>query len=200
MTILKRFSKVIKAFFIVAFIMLIGLVILLYGSTSVTKNVQHYEYSLPFKKGARYRVVQGYGGLFSHRYIAAIDFEMPIGTPVCAARAGLIYSYKDDSDDGGFFSKYKNKANYIIIKHDDGSFGCYWHLKKNGVLIKSGYVSEGQQIGLSGATGQVLRPHLHFSVKLTLNYKMNSFVKTKFKTSNGVTFLEIGKSYESPED
>ena len=176
------------------------LVIFFFCNTPVTKNVQNYEYSLPFKKGIRYRVVQGYGGLFSHRYIAAIDFEMPIGTPVCAARAGLIYSYKDDSDDGGFFSKYKNKANYIIIKHNDGSFGCYWHLKKNGASIKSGYVSEGQQIGFSGATGQVLRPHLHFSVKLKLNYKMNSFVKTKFKTSNGVTFLETGESYESPKD
>ena len=200
MTIPKRFSRVTKACFIVAFILLIVLVILFYCNTPVTKNVQNYEYSLPFKKGIRYRVVQGYGGLFSHRYIAAIDFEMPIGTPVCAARAGLIYSYKDDSDDGGFFSKYKNKANYIIIKHNDGSFGCYWHLKKNGASIKSGYVSEGQQIGLSGATGQVLRPHLHFSVKLKLNYKMNSFVKTKFKTSNAVTFLETGESYESPKD
>ena len=83
-----------------------------------------------------YRVVQGYGGLFSHSYIAAIDFEMPIGTAVCAAREGVIFSYKDDSDEGGVFSKYKNKANYIIIKHNDGSFGCYWHLKRNGVLVK----------------------------------------------------------------
>ena len=71
---------VIKACFIVAFILLMVLVILFYCNTPVTKNVQNYEYSLPFKKGARYRVVQGYGGLFSHRYIAAIDFEMPMYT------------------------------------------------------------------------------------------------------------------------
>jgi murein DD-endopeptidase MepM/ murein hydrolase activator NlpD len=145
-------------------------------------------------------VVQGYGGLFSHRYVAALDFEMPIGTPVCAARSGIVYSYKEDSDEGGFFAKYKTKANYIIIKHSDGSFGCYWHLKKNGVLFKSGHVSEGEQIGLSGATGQVLRPHLHFSVKRQLNYQMNSFVRTKFKTTTGVLLLEKGETYERPKD
>jgi murein DD-endopeptidase MepM/ murein hydrolase activator NlpD len=125
---------------------------------------------------------------------------MPIGTPIYAAREGIIFSYKDDSDEGGPFSKYKNKANYIIIKHDDGSFGCYWHLKKNGVLVKSGRVAVGQQIGFSGATGQVLRPHLHFSVKRKLNYEMNSFIKTKFKTSVGITLLENGESYERPKD
>jgi len=200
MTKSKRFSLLIRVFFFVAFIAILGLALFVFYCTPVTKNVDTYEYELPFKKGTSYRVVQGYGGLFSHRYIAAIDFEMPVGTPVCAARGGIIYSYKDDSDEGGFFSKYKDKANYIIIKHDDGSFACYWHLKKNGVLIKSGRVSEGQQIGLSGATGEVLRPHLHFSVKRILNYEMNSFVKTRFKTSQGVVFLENGESYEKPKD
>jgi len=200
MTKRKRFSRIIKTFFIVASILTIGLVFLFSYSTSVTKNIDSYEYELPFQKGTKYRVVQGYGGLFSHRYIAALDFEMPIGTPVYAAREGIIYRYKDDSDEGGLFSKYKNKANYIIIKHDDGSFGCYWHLKRNGVLIKSGHVSQGQQIGFSGATGQVFRPHLHFSVKRKLNYQMDSFVRTKFKTYQGVIFLEKGETYERPKD
>jgi len=196
----KRFSKMIIAFFVVAFVLAIGTVILFYYDTPVTKNVDNYEYDLPFEKGTKHRVAQGYGGLFSHRYIAAIDFEMPTGTRVYAARGGVIYSYKDDSDEGGIFSKYKKKANYIIIKHDDGSYGCYWHLKKSGVLIKSGHVLQGQQIGISGATGQVLRPHLHFSVKRILNYEMNSFVRTKFKTTGGVIFLKSHKSYGRPKD
>ena len=196
----KRFPRIIKTILFVAFILTFGLVFLFSYSTSVTKNTDNYEYQLPFDKGDRHRVVQGYGGLFSHSHIAALDFEMPIGTSIYAAREGIIFSYKEDSDEGGPFSKYKNKANYIIIKHDDGSFGCYWHLKKNGVLVKSGRVAVGQQIGFSGATGQVLRPHLHFSVKRKLNYEMNSFVKTKFKTSIGITLLENGESYERPKD
>ena len=196
----KRFSRIVKAFFIVAFLFTTAFVILFYYSTPVTENTDNYEYELPFNKGTKYRVVQGYGGLFSHRYIAAIDFEMPVGTTVCSARAGIIYRYKDDSDEGGVFSKYHDKANFIIIKHDDGSFGCYWHLRKNGVLIKNGHVSAGEEIGISGATGQVLNPHLHFSVKRILNYEMNSFVKTKFKTSKGVMLLKTGVSYERPDN
>lgn len=200
MTKVKRFSRISKSFFILAFLFATSFVILFYYSTSVTKNIDNYAYELPFKKGAMCRVVQGYGGLFSHRHIAAIDFEMPTGASVYAARGGLIYSYKDDSNEGGPFSKYKNKANYIIIKHDDGSFGCYWHLQKNGVIVKHGYVSEGQQIGYSGATGFVLRPHLHFSVKLKLNYQINSFIRTKFKTAKGLILLERGETYERPSD
>lgn len=200
MTKRKTFSWIVKAFFIVAFILTIGLVILFYYTTPVTKNIDNYIYSLPFKKGTKFKVVQGYGGLFSHRYLAAIDFEMPIGTHICAARSGNIYSYKDNSNEGGLFSNDNKKANYIIIKHDDGSFGCYWHLKLNGVLVKSGHVLEGQEIGLSGATGQVFRPHLHFSVKRALNYEMNSFLRTKFKTSRGIVFLENGEFYEKNED
>ena len=176
--------------------LLTGFAIFFYYSTPVTQNIDNYEYELPFSKETKCRVVQGYGGLFSHQYIAAIDFEMPVGSAVCAARGGIIYSYKDDSDEGGFFSKYKNKANFIIIKHSDGSFGCYWHLQKNGVLIKSGRVSAGEQIGLSGATGQVLNPHLHFSIKRMLNYEMNAFVKTRFKTLDGVLLLKTGATYE----
>ena len=142
--------------------------------------------------------MQGYGGRFSHNHKAALDFNMPEGTPVYAARGGTIYSYKDDSDEGGILPKYNRKANYIIIKHSDGSYGCYWHLKKDGVAVKKGTVAKGQLIGYSGSTGFVLRPHLHFAVKRKLNYEKDSFVRTKFKTSNGIELLETGETYERP--
>ena len=184
--------------FIIALILAAAVFAFFSITTRVTKNIDPYEYGLPFAKGARFKVVQGYGGLFSHRYIAALDFAMPVGTPVCAAREGAIYSYKDDSDQGGPFARFKGKANYLIIKHDDGSLGCYWHLQKDGVLVKRGRVSKGQQIAISGATGLVLRPHLHFSVKVRLNYEMNSFIRTKFNTTKGVILLERGGTYERP--
>jgi murein DD-endopeptidase MepM/ murein hydrolase activator NlpD len=166
--------------------------------SSVTQNLDAYVYDLPFGKGTSHRVVQGYGGLFSHKHIAALDFSMPVGTPVYAAREGIIYRYKDDSDKGGPFPGYKNQANFIIIKHADGSYGCYWHLEKNGVVVKSGFVARGQLIGYSGCTGFVLSPHLHFSVKRVLNYAMDSFVRTRFKTTGGISLLANSESYERP--
>jgi len=166
----------------------------------VTENLDTYIYDLPFEKGTKYRVVQGYGGLFSHKNIAALDFAMTVGTAVYAAREGVIYSFKDDSNKGGPYPDYSRKANYIIVKHNDGSFGCYWHLKKDGVVVKKGFVVKGQLIGYSGSTGFILRPHLHFSVKRKFNYDMNSFVRTKFKTTKGTQLLKNRGLYERPAD
>ncbi|MBL7727730.1 MAG: M23 family metallopeptidase, partial [Dinghuibacter sp.] len=195
----SRFRKILKtgAFVIVVLLVLLvaAFFIVTRLSSRVTENLDSYTYNLPYAPGAGYKVVQGYGGWFSHKNIAAIDFSMPVGTPVHAAREGVVYSYKSDSNEGGPWPKYKNKANYLMIKHADGSIACYWHLQKNGVVVKSGQVAKGQLIGYSGATGFVLRPHLHFSVKRKLNYEMNSFVRTRFNTSNGIQLLKRGNTY-----
>ena len=191
-------KSIIKTIFFIAVIIVAGLLVFSQLRSGVTKNVDAFIYELPFEKGTKHRIVQGYGGLFSHRHIAALDFDMPEGTPVCAAREGVIYSYKDDSDESGIFPSYAKKANYIVIKHSDGSFGCYWHLKKDGAVVKQGPVARGQLIGYSGSTGFTLSAHLHFSVKRILNYEMNSFVQTKFKTTAGVESLKNGVSYERP--
>ena len=172
----------------ILFLVIASLVMYFSSTSKVTNNLDAYIYDLPFKKGTKHKVVQGYGGSFSHNKKAALDFNMPEGTPVYAARGGIIYSFKDDSNEGGVLPKYNRKANYIIIKHSDGSYGCYWHLKKDGVAIKQGTVAKGQLIGYSGSTGFVLRPHLHFAVKRKLNYKKDSFVRTKFRTTKAFSF------------
>jgi murein DD-endopeptidase MepM/ murein hydrolase activator NlpD len=198
----KKKYRIIKRILLLLLVLLVvttaAMAILFYAGSPVTENTDTYVYNLPYKEGAAYRVVQGYGGLFSHKNIAALDFSMPEGTPVCAAREGVVYSYKDDSDKGGPFPKYKNSANYIMIKHNDGSIGCYWHLQKGGIKIKKGAVARGEVIGYSGSTGFVWKPHLHFSVKRKLNYQKDAFVKTKFATTKGILFLERGSKYERP--
>lgn len=199
MKINKQVKIIIKGLSGIVVLCLITVVILLYVQTDVTKNIDPYIYELPFTKGTSHKVVQGYGGLFSHKHTAAIDFAMPVGTPVMAARDGVVYAYKDSNDEGGPFAKYKRKANFIMIQHSDGSMGCYWHLQKNGVLVKTGKVKKGQQIGISGATGFVFRPHLHFSVKRQLNYSIDAYVQTKFTTSEGVVILDNRKTYRKPE-
>jgi murein DD-endopeptidase MepM/ murein hydrolase activator NlpD len=184
-----------KLLLVFLLIVLATIVYFLRGS-EVTYNLDTYIYELPFKEGTKHKVVEGYGGRFSHSNKAALDFAMPEGTPVYAAREGRIYSYKDDSNEGGLFTNEK-KANYIIIKHNDGSFGCHWHLKQYGVVVKKGFVAKGQLIGYSGRTGFVLWPHLHFAVKRRLNYQKDSFVRTKFFTTKGIVLLKAGESYET---
>jgi murein DD-endopeptidase MepM/ murein hydrolase activator NlpD len=179
-------------------IILFAVIIFWLLDSQVTENSDSYVYNLPFKEGSSHKVVQGYGGWFSHSGIAALDFYMPVGTPVYAAREGIVYSYKEDSDKGGLLPCYKKQANYIIIKHTDGSYGCYWHLQQNGVVTKKGAVQKGQLIAYSGNTGFVLAPHLHFSVKNKLNYDKDSFVRTKFNTAEGVLLLKRGQTYMRP--
>ncbi|RZL07693.1 MAG: M23 family metallopeptidase [Pedobacter sp.] len=196
----KRFWKRLTIILIVALVAIgTGIYVFTLLSSSVTQYSHDYVYELPFPKGSSYKIVQGYGGLFSHQHAAALDFNMPVGTAVHAAREGMIYSYKDESDEGGPFASYKRKANYIMIRHSDGSFGCYWHLRKDGVVIKTGPVKKGELIGYSGATGFTLRPHLHFSVKRILSYDKDSFVKTKFRTNQGIEQLENKELYTRPD-
>ena len=183
---------------LIILIVIIAVVVYFSLSTKVTENLDDYVYELPFAKGTGHKVVQGYGGTFSHKHKAALDFAMPEGTPIYAAREGIIYNFKDDSDSGGPLPKYNKKANYIIIKHNDGSFGCYWHLQKDGVVVKKGSVAKGQLIGYSGYTGFVLQAHLHFAVKNKLTYDKDSFVRTKFKTTAGVELLKKGETYQRP--
>ena len=190
-----------KKVILILLLIIVGIVIYFSLSSSVTNNLDTYIYDLPFKKGTSHKLVQGYGrGMFSHKNKAAWDFGMPEGTPVYAARGGVLYSFKDNSDEGGPFSKYDKKANYIIIRHDDGSFGCYWHLQKNGVVVKKGMVGKGKinWIQWQYRILIVLRPHLHFAVKRKLNYEKDSFVRTKFRTARGILLLGNGETYENP--
>jgi murein DD-endopeptidase MepM/ murein hydrolase activator NlpD len=193
-----RRKKLLKWTIFILVLIIAGLAFYFSLSTEVTKNLDTYVYDLPYKEGTKHKVVQGYGGMFSHKYKAALDFSMPVGTPIYAAREGVIHGFKEDNDIGGPLPRYQSKSNYIVIMHEDGSFACYWHLQKNGVVVKKGKVKKGQLIGYSGRTGFVLRPHLHFAVKRKFNYEKDSFIKTKFKTSKGVRILERGETYEKP--
>ncbi len=132
----------------------------------------HYLYSLPFQ--GKFPVIQGPLGTYSHgpgsQDEEAFDFGMPVGTPICAARDGVVIAFRSDMNGGGTDLRWQNKSNYIVIKHDDGTYAEYQHLRRNGVLVGLGEtVTRGQVIGFSGATGHVSGPHLHFDVFHTLN-------------------------------
>ena len=167
--------------------------------SSVAEHDRRQIYMLPFEPGETFRVTQGYNGSYSHtgpdQY--AIDFRMPVGTPVHAARGGTIVKVKTDSSVGGGDRKYQNQANYILVRHADATLANYAHLKKDGAVVKVGDIVEaGEIIGYSGNTGFSSGPHLHFSVFKTRNGSQRQTVPVKFRTSDAMNLtLTEGKNY-----
>ena len=97
----------------------------------------------------------------------AIDFLIPIGTPIYAACGGKVTWLKNNSNVTGInLKKYWNLGNRIVIKHKNREYTAYEHLKYRGVIVKVGQkVRKGQIIGYSGNTGwSTIGPHLHFEV------------------------------------
>lgn len=126
-----------------------------------------YVYQYPYAEDDYYPIVQGFGGGFSHRGASeyAVDFAMPVGTPIYAARAGVVIDLVEKNTRGGASRRYAKYANYVVILHGDDTTGEYYHLKKNGVTVTRGeVVKAGQKIGYSGNTGFSSLPHLHFAV------------------------------------
>ena len=92
----------------------------------------------------------------------AIDVAMPIGTDVLAMRAGTVASVEESFFDGDLTPGH---ANFVLIRHEDGTAARYFHLTHAGALVSVGdEVAQGEPIGLSGHTGHSSEPHLHFDV------------------------------------
>ena len=126
-------------------------------------------YRLPYPDGHAYAVTQAYGGrLTSHNNrenLYAIDFAMPVGAPVVAARGGVVIDATTRHTEGGFDIRFLDKANTVAIAHDDGTVAEYAHLSPGAEYVKVGQrVAAGDLIGHSGNTGYSSGPHLHFIV------------------------------------
>lgn len=126
-----------------------------------------YLYAKPYNPDQHYRVIQGFGGGWSHRGPSkyAVDFGMPVGTPVHAARNGVVIDITERHNRGGAERRFGKYANFITILHDDDTTGEYYHLKQYGAAVDIGqHVKRGELIGYSGNTGFSSMPHLHFAV------------------------------------
>ena len=88
-------------------------------------------------------------------YHSGTDFRAKVGTPIIAVNDGKVVLAQDR-----FYA-----GNSVIIDHGQGIYSCYYHLSKFKVR-KGEMVKKGELIGLSGATGRITGPHLHFSVRV----------------------------------
>lgn len=132
-----------------------------------------YKYPLPWR-GGPFRLTQGANGQYSHftpkgRY--AVDIAMPEGTPIVAARGGMVVKIENQQSGRG-----NNPAgNFVRIMHDDGTMGVYLHLMKGSVAVREGQrVETGTRIARSGNTGNSTGPHLHFVVQRNVGLAIES--------------------------
>lgn len=99
------------------------------------------------------------GAVWSSGSHTGVDFHAASGTSVHAVGSGTVV-------EAGWGGAYGNN---IVIKMNDGTYTQYGHLSSIGVSVGQ-TVTPGQQIGLSGATGNVTGPHLHFEARTTPEY------------------------------
>jgi hypothetical protein len=160
------------------------------GSRHAAHDDDHL-YLLPYANGSSYRVLQGFESDWSHRGDEqfAVDFRMPEGTPVHAARSGIVVRIEDSWDQGCWNDRCDQFANFVVILHDDGTTGEYYHLQEAGALVNVGEpVLAGQLIGLSGNTGRTAAPHLHFAVYHATMRGDSQSIPVSFLSTNGIVY------------
>jgi len=88
-------------------------------------------------------------------YHSGTDFRAQVGTAIVASNRGKVVLVKDRFYSGGT----------VLIDHGQGIYTCYFHMSD--FAVKEGEkVKKGQVIGLSGQSGRVTGPHLHFAVRI----------------------------------
>jgi LysM repeat protein len=109
----------------------------------------NYYYTWPLVGGVVTQGLHGYN---------AVDIGAPKNTPILASAAGtVIIAKNNDGWNGGY-------GNYVVIQHENGTQTLYAHA--NDLLVSVGdSVSQGQNIGLVGRTGEATGYHLHFEVR-----------------------------------
>ncbi|MDA7818410.1 M23 family metallopeptidase [Sulfurimonas sp.] len=88
-------------------------------------------------------------------YHSGTDFRAKVGTPLVSCNDGVVVLAQDRFYSGGS----------VIVDHGQGIYSCYYHMSK--FDVKQGdSVKRGDLLGLSGDTGRVTGPHLHFSFRV----------------------------------
>ena len=158
-------------------------------------------YRIPFGGAAPRRLTQAGNGGFSHRGRTAYDFRMPVGTPILAARAGVVAKVVDEYTRGGRRKSLGGKANRVAVVHDDGSVAMYVHLAKGAAVAIGDRVIAGQRLGPSGNTGFTTDPHLHFEVYTAVPGQTETeSVPIRFDDGSPRGTVPVAGSYYGPSE
>ncbi|MFF0450665.1 M23 family metallopeptidase [Streptomyces sp. NPDC004609] len=140
------------------------------AAPSWTKPVSSYVLSATYGKA---------GNMWTSNH-SGQDFAVPTGTPVKSVGAGtVVKAGPNGAGDGPAY------GNAVVVKHNNGKYSQYAHLSSVNV-VPGQIVKAGQQIALSGNTGNSSGPHLHFEIRTTPNYG-SSVNPVSFLRSVGVT-------------
>lgn len=126
----------------------------------------------PFILPLHSKLTSDYGNarMFNHvlkSFHSGTDFRAKIGTPIIAANDGVVVIATKRYFAGGS----------VVIDHGEGLYSCYFHLSK--ILVKVGQrVKQKELLGLSGKSGRVNGPHLHYGIRL-YTYAINPVQFTK---------------------
>ena len=124
------------------------------GGSSSNKSSSSYGFGWPVASpviGTGYGVS---GPYWSSGHHTGLDFRASTGTPVYSIGDGIVC-------DTGYNSAY---GNFVEVYHGNNIYSFYAHASR--VHVSTGQkVTKGQQIMLSGATGNVTGPHLHFEIR-----------------------------------
>ncbi len=121
-------------------------------------------YRKPFPDGETWRVTQRPYGAFSHygRALHAWDFAPVEGRFVTAMRGGVVLARDlrmGQTPDQRLF------GNYITIRHGDGTYAHYAHLKSGTFRVRTGQrVEAGQVLAEAGNSGYSFGRHVHVHV------------------------------------
>lgn len=158
-------------------------------------------YALPFPAGEAYECSQGFDDPDgTHPGEHAVDFEMPTGSAVTAARRGVVV----------FVGRGRRDAWAVRLRHDDGTYATYAHLTTNSETVDVGdAVALGDTLAKSGDTGQSTGPHLHFHVEKadvsggweTIPWQLDgrNVLVDGQEVSAARIQPQAGKTYERPE-
>lgn len=124
---------------------------------SISKEIlwnEDFIYPLNTKITSNFGTKRVYNGKLKS-YHSGTDFRAKNGTAIIASNAGIVKISQNRFYSGGT----------IVIDHGHGVYSCYFHLSKMNYKVGES-IKKGAVLGLSGDTGRVTGPHLHFSFRI----------------------------------